>query len=266
MHYLVDYHVHTNNSFDSSAKMLDHCQKAVEIGLKEIVFTEHFDLNPVDKGLGYFDFDEYSQEINECRERFGSKLKIKKGLELGETHLYEKEHMEFLEGKDFDFLLGSIHFIGKEVLHRDYAIDEDEGEVYFTYFEQVLETAKKGNFHALGHLDVLKRYVPQWFQKFDAVDYEEVIREILKVVIKRDLGIEINTSGFRQGLKEPLPTVEIIKWYKELGGQIITIGSDAHYLKHLGYGLKEGIEILKEIGFKGIYTYTHGKPHFVGFD
>ncbi|MGI6224771.1 MAG: histidinol-phosphatase HisJ family protein [Peptococcales bacterium] len=265
MHYLVDYHVHTNNSFDSSVKMLDYCELATQIGLREIVFTEHFDLNPVDKGLGYFNYDEYSQEIEECREKYEGRLIIKKGLELGEPHLYIEEHTNYLQEKDFDFLLGSVHFIGEEVLHRDYASDEDEREVYLTYFTQVFETAKHGTYQTLGHLDVLKRYVPNWFRKFVASDYEEVIREILKVVIQRDKGIEINTSGFRQGLEEPLPSVEIIRWYRELGGEIITIGSDSHHLRHLGLGLKHGIAILKEIGFKGIYTFTQGKPQFTGF-
>lgn len=265
MHYLVDYHVHTNNSFDSNVRMEDHCQRAIEIGLKEIAFTEHFDLNPIDKGLGYFDFQEYSDEIAQCRKKFGERLKIKKGLELGEPHLYEEEHFQFLKDKDFDFLLGSIHFIGNQVLHREYAPDEDERGVYLEYFEQVLETARKGNYHSLGHLDVLKRYVPKRFRKFYASEYEEVVREILKAVIKRSRGIEVNTSGFRQGFGEPLPTVEIIKWYKELGGEIITIGSDAHHVRHLGEGIREGLEIIKDLGFKGIYTFTNGQPCLVPF-
>jgi histidinol-phosphatase (PHP family) len=245
--------------------MEDHCQRAIEIGLKEIVFTEHFDLNPIDKGLGYFNYEDYSKEIEECREKFGKKLIIKKGLELGEPHLYQTEHSEFLQNKDFDFLLGSIHFIKDRVLHREYAADEDERGVYLEYFEQVLETAQKGSFHSLGHLDVLKRYVPERFKKFSASEYQEVVREILKAVINRSLGLEVNTSGFRQGLGEPLPTIEIIKWYKELGGQIITIGSDAHHVRHLGQGIQEGLNIIKDLGFKGIYTFTQGKPQMVGF-
>jgi len=265
MHYLVDYHVHTDNSFDSNVPMLKYCQRAIELGIKEIAFTEHFDLNPVDKGLGYFSYIDYSREIEECREKYGDKLAVKKGLELGEPHLYQKEHTDFLKDKDFDFLLGSIHFIGDQVLHREYSPDEDEREVYLKYFEQVLETARKGTFHSLGHLDVLKRYVPKRFREFYALDYREVVREILKTVINRSCGIEINTSAFRQGFDEPLPTVEIIRWYKELGGEILTIGSDAHHLRHLGQGLEQGIAIIKELGFKGIYTYTLGEPQFVGF-
>ncbi|KJS88868.1 MAG: hypothetical protein JM58_00145 [Peptococcaceae bacterium BICA1-8] len=265
MHYLVDYHVHTDNSFDSGAKMMDYCQKAVEIGIKEVVFTEHFDLNSVDAGLGYFNYERYSREIEECRERFGHKLAIKKGLELGEPHLYQQEHAIFWGDKTFDFFLGSIHFVGDQLLHRDYGDDADEREVYLQYFEQVLATAQKGNFHSLGHLDVLKRYVPITFKKFKALDYEEVVREILKAVIKRCRGIELNTSGFSQGLGEPLPTIEIIQWYKELGGQIITIGSDAHHLRQLGQDLERGMEIIKNLGFPGICTYTKGEPKIISF-
>lgn len=265
MKYLADYHVHTDNSFDSTVKMQDCCQRAVEIGLKEIAFTEHYDLNPLDAGLGCFNPEKYFREINECREKFAGRLIIKSGLELGEGHLYQKEHTDFLDQKEFDFLLGSVHFIGPELLCREYKEDEDERAVYLEYFEEVLKVAEKGNFHALGHLDVLKRYVPERFRKFQGIDYQEIIQEILKVVIRRDKGIEVNTSGYRQGLNEPLPSVEIIKWYRELGGEVITLGSDSHCLEHLGYGLSQGVEILQDLGFKGIYTFTQGKPKFISF-
>jgi histidinol-phosphatase (PHP family) len=264
MNYLVDYHIHTNNSFDSKVKMIDYCQRAVELGLKEVVFTEHFDLNPFDKGLGHFNFSKYSQEIEECREKFRKKLSIKKGLELGEPHLYQKQHSDFLKDKDFDFFLGSIHYVGNQVLHRTYN-DEEDRDVYFRYFNEVLETAKNGDFHVLGHLDVLKRYVPRHFQKFMARDYEEIIREILKNVINNSKGIEINTSGYRQGLGEPLPTIDILKWYRELGGEIITIGSDAHHLQQLGQDLDKGIQIARELGFRGIWTFEKGKPQLISF-
>jgi len=93
--------------------------------------------------------------------------------------------------------------------------------------------------------NVLKRYVPPYFSQFKAIDYEEIIREILKVLIKNSKGIEINTSGFRRGLEETLPTREVLEWYRELGGEILTIGSDAHYVKHLGNGLDKGMNPIK---------------------
>lgn len=256
--YLVDYHVHTNNSFDSRTPMIEQCQRAVEIGLKEIVFTEHFDLNPTDEGLGLFNFDKYSREIEKCRDLFGDKLLVKKGLELGEPHLYYDRHTEFLKEKDFDFLLGSVHYLGNQVLEGNYD-GRDEKEVYLEYFSEVLETARIGDFHVLGHLDVLKRYVPSSFKKFMAIDYEEAIREILKIAISRDKGIEINTSGLRQDLKEPLPTIEILEWYKELGGTILTVGSDAHSSAYVGMDIKRVLGIAKDIGFKTISTFTGGK-------
>jgi len=262
--YLVDYHVHTNNSFDSKVNMIDYCQRAVEIGLKEIVFTEHFDLNPGDLGLGYFNYVKYSDEIEKCRELYGDKLIIKKGLELGEPHLYKEEHSKFLKKKDFDFLLGSVHYIGSMVLHSNYN-DLQEREVYLKYFTEVLETVEYGNFHVLGHLDVLKRYVPEHFSKFKAIEYEEHIREILKTLIQRGKGIEINTSGLRQGLNETLPAVEVLKWYRELGGEIVTIGSDAHRLNHLGDKLETSIQLAREIGFLGIATFTRGELEIISF-
>lgn len=261
MKYLVDYHVHTNNSFDSKVPMAEHCQRAVEIGLKEIVFTEHYDLNPNDSGSGLFNYEKYSSEIEQCRQKYGDQLLIKKGLELGEAHLYTAEHENFIMGKDFDFLLGSVHFLGDVLLDAEF--DLSEKELYLKYFSEVFELANKGEFHTLGHIDVLKRYVPSHFNKFLAIDYEEIIREILKATIKRGKGIEINTSGFRQGLGEPLPAVEIIKWFYQLGGEVITIGSDAHYVRHLGQDIDRGIDILKDIGFKAISTFSQGQVNFI---
>lgn len=256
--YLVDYHVHTNNSFDSTETMLNHCKRAVEIGLKEIVFTEHYDLNPFDEGLGVFNYDKYSKEILECRELYGDKLLIKKGLELGEPHLYEDRHEEVKKDRDFDFFIGSVHYLGDNVLHSDYS-DRKEEDVWEQFFSGVLQSAKKGDFHIIGHIDVLKRYVPSNYSKYKASDHEEVIREILKAAIENDKGIELNTSGLRQAVGDYLPTLDIIKWYYELGGKIITVGSDAHTAKHLGMHIKEAIGVLRDIGFKTISTYTQGQ-------
>lgn len=256
--YLVDYHVHTDNSFDSETTMYEQCQRAVEIGLKEIVFTEHFDLNPFDEGLDHCDYKIYSQQIEECRDIFGDKLIIKKGLELGEPHIYYLKHEEYLKDKEFDFFLGSVHYLGNDLLGAS-CVGKNEREVYEEYFSEVLEIAKKGEFHVLAHLDVLKRYVPKHFKKFYSQDYEEMIREILREAIRNDKGLEINTSGFRQTLGEPLPTIEVLQWYKELGGHIITIGSDAHNDKDLGQGLREGMKIAKDLGFEAISVYSKGQ-------
>ena len=261
MKYLVDYHVHTHHSFDSRVAMEEYCKKGIEIGLAEIVFTEHFDLNPFDTGLGLFNYQKYTQEIEECREKYGDKIQIKKGLELGEPHLYVQEHGDFFVEKSFDFLLGSVHYLGDDLLDAPFSLEERA--LYLKYFQEILKTAQQGNYHVLGHLDVLKRYVPSHFNKFCAVDYQEIIREILKIVISRGKGIEVNTSGFRQGLGEPLPTIEVLKWYHELGGQIVTVGSDAHYLKDLGRDLERGIKIIKDLGFQGISSYTAGEVNII---
>lgn len=256
--YLVDYHVHTNNSFDSRETMLNHCKKAVEIGLKEIVFTEHYDLNPFDEGLGVFNYEKYSREIIECREQYGDKLLIKKGLELGEPHIYVDEHEQVKKNRDFDFFIGSVHYLGDDVLHSDYSNRQEE-DVWEYFFSEVLQSTKKGDFHIIGHIDVLKRYVPNNYKKFKASDHEEMIREILKSAINNDKGIELNTSGLRQAVGEYLPTLEIIKWYYELGGEIITVGSDAHTSNHLGMHIEEAIDALRDIGFKTISTYRQGQ-------
>ncbi|MEW6661532.1 MAG: histidinol-phosphatase HisJ family protein [Bacillota bacterium] len=258
----MDYHVHSNYSIDGDGKIRDYCRRAVEIGLQEIVFTEHFDYHPSDPGTGYFDYAGYSKEVKQCREEFGRYLTVKMGLELGESHLYKEKTTKFLASKDFDFLIGSVHWIGQQALHIDFCCSMKVDEAFKNYFYEVAELIKSGGFHVLGHLDVLKRYTPPWYPQFDAERYREEISTILEVAVEKGIGLEINTSGLRHGLKETLPSRTILSWYKKMGGEIITLGSDSHRVLDLASGLTEGYELAKSLGFQYVASYSEGKIHF----
>lgn len=246
-----DYHVHTNNSFDSKETIDKYCKKAIEIGVKEIAFTEHFDLNPKDESNGFFSYEKYLNEIQDAREIYGEKIRIISALEFGEPHHYVKEHSEFIKDKDFDVLIGSVHFIGEELLKRRYEEGETRDEIYLTYFEEVYRAISEAEFNVLGHLDVIKRYVPQRYGRYNPYYYREAIEEILKVVIKKGIALEINSSGLRQRANEPLPSYEVFSWYKSLGGQLVTFGSDAHKSGELAGGYKLLQEAILSLGFKG---------------
>jgi histidinol-phosphatase (PHP family) len=257
----MDYHVHSNYSVDGVGKIRDYCRRAVEIGLMEIVFTEHFDYHPLDPGTGYFDFAGYSKEIEQAREEFGRYLTVKMGLEMGETHLYQEKTARFLANKDFDFLIGSVHWIEQQALHIDFCCSKKVDEAFKRYFHEVAELVRGGGFHVLAHLDVLKRYTPSWYPQFDAERYREEILTILENLIEKGIGLEINTSGLRFGLKETLPSRTILSWYKNMGGEIITIGSDSHRVVDLASGLWDGYELAKGLGFRYITGYSKGKIH-----
>jgi len=256
---LMDYHVHSKYSVDGEGSIRYYCRRALEIGLQEIAFTEHLDYQPLDPGSGYFDYDEYAKEIGQCKEEYGKLLAVKIGLELGESHLYKEKIRKFLASKDFDFLIGSVHWVGQQALHYDFCCTKNVNEAFRNYFFEVEELVKGGGFHVIGHLDVLKRYTPSWYPKFDPEKYKEEISAVLAVAIEKGIGLEINTSGLRHGFGETLPSRIILSWYKKMGGEIITLGSDAHRVLDLAGGLQEGYDLVKSLGFKYVASYSAGK-------
>ncbi|WP_017797939.1 PHP domain-containing protein [Oceanobacillus kimchii] len=136
--YWIDYHHHTNNSFDSKAVMDEVCAKAVEKGIDEICFTEHFSVNPKAPTYGHMDFKKYISDIQHAKSKWQDKLNIKMGIELCEPHLMKDEYKEALNVVEFDFILGSIHNIKEEKL-RHYLFDKENHTAYLGYFEEVLK-------------------------------------------------------------------------------------------------------------------------------
>ncbi|WP_318507033.1 histidinol-phosphatase HisJ family protein [Bacillus sp. T3] len=213
--YLMDYHHHTNHSFDSNAKMEDVCIQAIKRGIKEICFTEHFSVNPLASTFGHMNFDRYFLDITNCREKFGSLLNIKVGIELCEPHLLMEQYQDEIGPLDLDFILGSVHNIDNRKLRL--VLQEHQHHAYQLYFEVLYKLVSLADIDVLAHLDLMKRYAHKEFGLYHFPDYEEGIREILRKAIQRNIGIEINTSGLRSDLGQPLPSFEIIKLYKELG-------------------------------------------------
>ena len=254
-----DYHIHTENSFDSLAKMEEYCKRAIELGFKEVAFMEHYDMNPKDESKGYFSYHKYMDSITSCSNQFGDQLKITAGLELGEPHEYWEHHEEYKKDKAFDIFIGSVHFVNGDVIHRTYEDWETTEKIYLDYFNALLKTVKTGNFNILGHIDVIKRYLPDRAGKFNPYPFKEIIFEVLKETISKNIAIEVNSSGLRQKLREPLPAYEIVNWYRSLGGEKIVFGSDAHRVEHLGTDYKKLEEAIKILGFKGFSKWDEGE-------
>ena len=112
----------------------------------------------------------------------------------------------------------------------------------------------------MAHLDLIKRYAANFDIKVSLIDYKDQIVEILKIIIENGKGIEVNTSGLRQSSKKCLPDLDIVSLYKELGGEIITVGSDAHTAKDVGKGIKEGLDLIEAAGFNYVTVYNERKP------
>lgn len=240
------------------------CRLAVERGIAEIAFSDHLDNNPDDDCYGLFDAARFCREVDECRERFGDRLTILKGAELGEPHLYPREIERIVGGERFDFLTGGIHWVGDAVVSVESPTGQtsraSQTALYRDYFDEVLRAVECANFHVLAHLDLVKRFGVKYAGPFSVEPYREQIEAILRTMIERGIALEVNTSGCRQPCGEPFPGIETLRLYREFGGELITVGSDAHLAEHLGFGLEAGLRMIREAGFDSITTYREGTP------
>lgn len=256
---LIDFHVHSNNSFDSKDTIYNICETAILKGITDICFTEHFSIDERRKSYGFLEYSKYYNEIEQAREIYKENLNIYGGLELCEPHISIKEYESALSEFQLDFILGSVHNIGSVGL-TNFALQNSSKDSYETYFNELYKMVCYGEFNVAAHLDLMNRYAIGIHGDYKFIDFKEIIYEILKKLIERGKGIEINTSGLRNSLNNLHPKIEILKLYKELGGEIITIGSDAHKLLDVGAGCREALELIKTLGYKYIFTFEKLSP------
>jgi histidinol-phosphatase (PHP family) len=262
---MYDYHVHSSFSSDCAINIEDMIRKAIEIGMKEICFTDHIDYDYRDPSISFeFDIPQYICELGRLKKKYEAQIKILKGIEIGiQPHICDKCNI-LVDNEAFDFVISSIHTCEKKDLHvGEFFIGKTPHEAYTKYFQELFTCVKEfKNFNVLGHMNLLKRY-HHHVKIQDIKNYFDIIEEIFQLLIYRGQGIEINTSGFRYGLEETIPSKEVLQLYKSLGGEIITMGSDAHKPQDLAYQFDYVNHLLREIGFKYICTFEHMQPHFI---
>lgn len=260
---MYDYHIHSNFSPDSKSSMQSMAAAAVNKGVKEIVFTDHYDPDYAIPGWqDYFDFAGNMKEMEQTREHFKDKLNVLYGLEIGLQHgstLLKCSNAA--KSYDYDFIIGSFHCAeGKELSLGDFYSDRTANESALAFYEYNISTLKDyDDFDIVGHINVVDRY-SDTLADFDY--YKETFIELLKLIIEKGKGIEVNTSSFRYKMDIGTPTLEMLKLYKELGGEIITVGSDAHRPRSVGDYIPWAYKMLKDLGFKYITRYKKRKPYF----
>ena len=271
----ADMHMHTWFSTDSDACPCDMADEAVRKGLKTICFTDHFDKDDLEWGEeGIFDVDAYFVEMQKLQEEYAGKLNIRIGIELG-LRTYLKDYYEELTKKyPFDFVIGSVHNVPYKkdaegnILYTDPAAeklftDRTDKEAYRLMMETTLENVRTSDcFQTLGHLDYVVRYGKSREKEYSYTDYADIIDEILKLLIEKEKGLEVNSAGLKYGLPFAHPHPDVLKRYRELGGEIITIGADAHKPEHIAYDFAKAEEILKSCGFKYYTEFFEQKPVF----
>lgn len=254
---LADYHLHTHNSDDSNVLMEEYAKRALELGFKDICFTDHVEyamMSSIVRGE-----KDYYGEYKEVLKKYGNKLNLKFGAEFGIQTDNIKFFEDFYNKYPFDFILLSCHTVdGLGLFDGGYLKDKSQKEYNEGYYNEILNVIKEyKNYSVLAHLDLIRRYDSTYYG-FE--NLKDIISEILTQVIKDGKGIEVNTSCFRYHIPDLTPSLDILKLYKELGGEIITIGSDSHTISQFGYEIADVREQLADLGFEYFYTFDKMKP------
>lgn len=271
----ADYHVHSEFSDDSDTPMEAQLDRAVELGLDELCFTDH-----VDYGVKHdwdepaiprrdggapktnVDYPRYFAKLDELARRYEGRVTLRRGLELGvQSHTIDRYNDLFeLYGKELDFTLLSVHEIGdQELWLQKYQRGKTQKEYNLGYYEELLRVVERfEHYSVLAHMDLIVRYDENGVYPFENV--RDVAAEILRRVIRDGKGIELNSASWHYGLADTQPSRALLRLYRDLGGTVLTLGSDAHTPRYLADHFDDARAILRSLGFEHFYTFEKMVP------
>lgn len=258
---MFDYHMHSTVSFDGHDSGLAMAVAAKAAGLKEICFTDHIDHDCDAEGRSMvFDPSDYSKEYDNLEV---AGLKIRRGVEYG-LKPYNKETMQKdLQLRNFDFVLGSVHFVNEQdIYYKEFWQGKTVEQAVSLFLEETLKCVQHhDDYDVLGHLSyICKARAHPDPKPLYLKDHREIVDEILKILVQKGKGMEINTSGVDR-CGDFLPREEFFRRFKELGGEIVTIGSDAHNAQRVGQYSEQACQMMKDI-FGYVCTFEGRKPIF----
>ena len=264
-HFACDCHNHSNCSPDGDNSVLEMRLRAGELGLWAHTLTDHCECQKFPT--------RYRPRVQRAWEEMAAQLpregenlpRFYWGIELGQPNQDEAAAREALAGRDYDFIIGSIHNIRgfEDFFYLDYSQLEPGyiDQLLATYWEEELEVIRWGEFDSLGHLTYPLRYIEgDHGIPVDLKRHQEAIDQVFRALIQNGKALEVNTSGLRQKIGRTLPDLPLLRRYRELGGELVTLGSDAHSTKDLGRGIDEGMDLLKEAGFRYFALYEQRRP------
>lgn len=265
----ADYHLHSSHSGDSTESMEKMIQTAIQKGMTHICFTEHMDMDyPVSEetpeGTFLLNTDSYVYDLAVLKAKYESQIKVFLGVELGIQPHLQRELAIYSRSHDFDFIIGSTHVVNrKDPYYPPYYEGRTEEEAYREYFQAVIDNIKKfHNFDVCGHLDYVVRYGINKDKNYSYAKYKDLFDTILNLLLEQEKGIELNTGSLLRGTKDVSPCTDVIRRYKELGGEIITIGSDSHTAENIGHHFNIAEDILKACGFKYYSVFENRLPEY----
>lgn len=270
---VTDMHVHSHFSSDSSEQPEAIIQTAIKKGYSYVYFTDHHDIDfpvhPKEPSMDFqLDFETYVRQLADLKEQYRNQIEVRLGIEQGICPETAPKLAVLSDSYPFDFVIGSSHLTSLtngDPYYPEYYEGKNFVQAYREYFASEAENVSLTSaFDVYGHLDYAVRYCPdqQFVYRFE--DYQDIFEVLLRRLIENGKGIEINTSGITK-IGYPHPHIKALKLYRQLGGEIITVGSDAHQKENIGFGFDQAENLLKELGFRYYTVFHERKPEFLKF-
>lgn len=267
----VDCHTHSLLSPDGHNEPMEMAARAFGLGIKHYAITDHIETEKLDEWDCAGALEKSRAAFEQIKERFAGKMNVYYGAELGQPLYNLPRAEEILARYDFDFVLGSQHRT-KTYPYLDKVPDtpQDRRRCLDEYFEEELALAEYGKFCSLSHLTFPLRFLalhegaqgkPLFENEMSR--YKSIIDKIFETIISKDIALEVNSSGIRKGLGVPMPAADYVRRYRALGGKMITLGSDAHYVNDVGADISKCVELIKDAGFSEICVFSKKEPIFI---
>lgn len=241
------------------------CQSALQVGVAELGFSDHFDLHPNEPFRDYLDLRAWWQDFEACKQKYAPDLSLRAGVEIGEPHRFSQQVERLINDYPWDFILGSLHWVGDQCVFDQDFFSSDERRAYGAYFQELGYMVESGAFDILAHFDVVKRYGFEHYGPFHPEGYEDLIRPILRTLIRQGRALEINTSTLRRSIQLTSPDLTILGWFLEEGGVYVTLGSDAHTPGDVGFGLSALANTVRAEGLPGLAQFDQRNIAIVDF-
>jgi histidinol-phosphatase (PHP family) len=253
----LDAHLHTVRSPDANAMLEAYCALAVERGIAEIAITDHVDFDPSMPAYGFASFADRERDVREAAARWADRsLAIRFGVEVTYERRYEDEIRGWLARHPHDYVIGSVHISAASPYKASnvgaFVAGRSLPEIVGPYFDEVAAAARSGLFDTIGHLDFVKRYLVPHVLPAQLAAAPELYEPVLRALVETGTSLEVNVSGLRQLPRETYPAASIVARYRDLGGERVTIGSDAHRTEWFSFGLSEAYRLVTAAGYEAV--------------
>jgi histidinol-phosphatase (PHP family) len=257
---MLDYHIHSNFSFDSKAQPREICEAALLSNVDEIAITDHYSFAPYSPNYLHFQPEGYFQIWHDLQREYTGHLTVRIGLELDEFANFPDMSNQLVHQYPWDFVIGSTHDLEGGTLRTYLRKYRDQERATHAYYEALYQAIHIGDFDVLAHFDLIKRYiVDEGYPLMSSDSFLSLIDRLFSLIIKQEIALEVNTSGLFQACQSPFPSLALLERYYQLGGRLITLGSDAHAPKDLIRGFDLVIPQLQKIGFSGPVAFQQRK-------